>query len=237
MRRMHANASLPRSGSELLQALLGQHPEVFASATSPLLDYVYGAQSNATDPATLAQPRESAHGAFTGFARAGCIGYYEAQTECPVVVDKSRGWLEYAELLWRMFPAAKIISMIRPTEQILESMDRAYLRNLGHPETRNIPRSRSERFEYWLRLDCLPLGLALSRLRARRELGPDPRIRYLQYEDLVKNPVDVMRQVFAHLELPAIEVNHQNVIKSAAEHDAVFGIYGRHHVRQTVCKE
>lgn len=59
----------------------------------------------------------------------------------------------------------------------------------------------------------------------------------MQYEDLVKNPVDVMRQVFAHLELPAIEVNHQNVIKSAAEHDAVFGIYGRHHVRQTVCKE
>ncbi|NHW78511.1 sulfotransferase, partial [Escherichia coli] len=43
------NSSMPRSGSELLQGLLSQHPDICAGTTSPLLEYVYGAYKNFKD--------------------------------------------------------------------------------------------------------------------------------------------------------------------------------------------
>ena len=38
--------------------------------------------------------------AFIAFMREGARGYCEAITDKPVVVDKSRGWLQHAEMLW-----------------------------------------------------------------------------------------------------------------------------------------
>ena len=76
MKRFHVNSSLPRSGSELLQCLLMQNPEIYASVTSPLLEYWYGAYGNYDIAEVKSQPKELMKNAFTNFCRSGTFGYY-----------------------------------------------------------------------------------------------------------------------------------------------------------------
>lgn len=233
---LHANSSLPRSGSELMQALLAQHPQVYASATSPLLDYWFGAQANTQLAEVKSQDPTMMQEAFLRFCRAGAHGYYSAITERPVVIDKSRGWMQYAELLYDAFPQARIVSMVRKAVDIVDSLERVYRAHPGHPETRDLPLTAEQRAIYWMQSGTAPLGLALDRLQDRQNRGFDPRIAYVQYDDLVAAPVDIMRQVFAHLGLEPIDVNPLEVRKAAPEDCRYYGIFGNHDVRPTVSK-
>lgn len=230
---IHANASLPRAGSELLQALLAQHPDVYASATSPLLEYIYAAQGNTAMAEVKSQNQHTMREAFAGFCREGTRGYYEAITDKPTVIDKSRGWLEYAELLWAAYPDARIVCMVRDPEAIIESLERIYQANVGHPETRGLPPTPAARRSAWLAPESKPLGLALRRLHLRQQ-RPDSRIRYINYDIMCEQPVAVMRRVFEHLQLPVFDIDPGNVIKAAYEDDSYFGIFGNHTVHPTV---
>lgn len=234
MRDLHVNSSLPRSGSELLQCLLGQHPQVYASATSPLLEYWYGALSNYDLAEVKSQPAELMRNAFTGFCRAGAHGYYESITERPVCVDKSRGWLEYAEILWEAFPSAKIICMTRKVDDILASLNRIYLANPGHPDTRSLPRNESDRFDAWMKSGSMPLGLALDRLKMRQSKGDDDRVRYVRYGDLVSSPIEVMRNIFDFYGVDKFDVDPNNVEKNVVEDDRYYGVFGSHAVAKVV---
>ncbi|MCC6681634.1 MAG: sulfotransferase [Phycisphaeraceae bacterium] len=236
MQYFHVNASLPRSGSELMQALLSQHPEVYASATSPLLEYWYGAYGNYNLAERKSQNEQTMRRAFLGFCNEGTKGYYEALTSRPVIVDKSRGWLEYAELLWEVYPDARIVCMTRKVADIVASLERIYRANPGHPETRHLPKTAEQRAQYWTTSGNLPLGLALDRLRDRQARGPDARIRYVDYDHLVDEPVKVMRSVFEHLQIDPLDIDPMNVRKSVPEDDTHYGIFGRHQLRQEVVR-
>lgn len=233
--RLAVNSSLPRSGSELLQALLAQHPEIYASATSPLLEYWYGAWKNYDLPERKSQDPDGMLNAMRGFCRQGAVGYYGALTDKPVVVDKSRGWLQYAELLWSVFPDARLISMVREPLEIVASLERIYQNNPGHPETMGLPRTAEERTRYWLTPGNVPLGLALQRLK-ERQAKPDARVVFIPYEALCEFPVEVMREVFNHLQVDPFDVDPNNVVKAVAEDHSHYGIFGHHAIRPRVEK-
>ncbi len=234
MQHLHANSSLPRSGSELLQALLGQHPDVYASATSPVLEYWYGAMGNFTLAEVQSQQPDAMRTAFAKFCARGAEGYYSALTDKPTVVDKSRGWLEHAEALWRAFPDAKIVCMTRDPEQIVASLERIYQENLMHPEVRHLPPTAGARRAHWLHPESKPLGLALRRIEARQQRGADSRIAYVSYDALVDAPVATMAQIFAYLGLEPFNIDPNNVQKSAAEDDSWYGIFGDHKLHPRV---
>ena len=219
-----------------MQCLLSQHPEIYGSSTSPLLEYWYGAYTNYTLPEVRSQPADLMQNAFTGLCREGAKGYYSALTDRPVVVDKCRGWLECAEMLWAAFPEAKIVTMVRNINAILESLDKVYKKYPGHPDARHLPKNREQRFQFWAKSGSLPLGAALDRLKLRQEKGPDPRIMYVKYGDLTNHPVEVMRSVFTHLGVDPIDVDPNNITKLAIEDDMPFGIFGDHKVKSKIVK-
>lgn len=227
---LHANSSLPRSGSELLQALLAQHPDVYASATSPLLEYWYGAYGNYNLAERRSQEENGMQAAFRGFCKKGTEGYYRELTDRPVIIDKSRGWLEYAELLWKVFPDARIVCMVRDIGKIVDSLEKIYRANTAHPEVRHLPKTPEQRGEYWTTSGTMPLGLALDRIKGRQALGLDERIAYVNYDDLVASTVEVMEQVFIHYKLQPIKVDINNIKKSVKEDDSHYGIFGKHNV-------
>ena len=217
-----------------MQSLLSQSHQVYASATSPLLEYWYGSYGNFTLPEVKSQDADLMKKAFVAFCREGAKGYYETLTNRPVVVDKSRGHLEYSELLWEIYPQAKIICMVRDVEDIVASLERIYRVNPGHPETRDLPKRPDQRAQHWVSSGSFPLGLALDRIRNRQAKGADDRILYVNYDNLVDEPVDVMKQVFEYMELDPIEVDPMNVRKSVKEDDSHYGIFGSHELRARV---
>ena len=232
--QLHVNSSLPRAGSELLQVLLSQHPDVYTSATSPLLEYWYGAYSNFGLAEVKSQEPHKMKQAFMNFCRKGTEGYYEALTDKPVIVDKSRGWLEYADWLWDVFPDTRIVCMTRKVDDIIASLERIYQQNPGHPETRELPKTARERAQFWKQPGSKPLGLAMQRLSDRQSRGRDDRILYLSYDNLVDNPIQAMKRVFVHLNLNPIEVDPNNVVKAVPEDDSHYGIFGKHEVHPKV---
>jgi len=238
--KLHCNSSLPRSGSELMQALLAQHPEVYASATSPLLEYWFGAQGNFALAEVKSQSPLIMREAFLRFCREGAKGYYSALTSAlptePVIVDKSRGWLEYADLLWEVFPESRIVCMVRPIPDIVASLERIYRANPGHPETRELPKTADERARWWTTPGRPPLGLAISRLTDRLSRGHDDRIKQVNYDTLVADPIQTMREVFAFLRLDPIDIDPDNVQKPVPEDDSHYGIFGQHQLRPKVSR-
>ena len=59
MEKLFFQSSLPRSGSTLLQNLLAQNPDIYATPTSGVLELIFGARANyTTSPEFIAQDAE-----------------------------------------------------------------------------------------------------------------------------------------------------------------------------------
>ena len=87
------NSSLPRSGSTLLQNILAQNDDFYVTPTSGVLELVFGARANYTSsPEFKAQNDDDMKIAFKAFCRDGVFGFFNALTDKPYVMDKSRGW-------------------------------------------------------------------------------------------------------------------------------------------------
>ena len=84
-------SSMPRSGSTLLQNILGQNPDFYVTPTSGVLELVYGARANYTSsPEFKAQDGELMKKGFMGFCKNGMEGFYEGITELKSTNVKER---------------------------------------------------------------------------------------------------------------------------------------------------
>jgi sulfotransferase len=124
-------SSMPRAGSTLLQNILAQNPQFYVTPTSGLLELVFGARLNYTNnPEFKAQDGAQMKKAFLAFNRAGMEAYFQALTDKPYVLDKSRGWGVHFDLLSLIFDEEpKIICMVRDLRQILASMEKKFREN------------------------------------------------------------------------------------------------------------
>ena len=93
MDKIFYQSSLPRAGSTLLQNILAQNPDIYATPTSGVLELVFAARANYTEsPEFKAQDPEAMKAGFQAFCKHGMDAYYNAITNKKYVVDKSRGW-------------------------------------------------------------------------------------------------------------------------------------------------
>ena len=81
-----------KAGSELLQALFHQHPDIYASATSLIPDYWRAAHRAPASQSSMAMPIGKRRRAFAAGFRGFIDGFYGALTNRPVVMDKNREW-------------------------------------------------------------------------------------------------------------------------------------------------
>ena len=124
---------MPRSGSELLQVILHQNPQIYASPTSPLLEYQFAARANYDLPEVKAQASELMQTAFLRMCKGMADSYYSAITDRPIVIDKNRGWAHYYEWVEQWNPDPKIICMVRDIRSIISSMEKVYRKNRHRP--------------------------------------------------------------------------------------------------------
>ncbi len=232
-------SSMPRSGSTLLQNILAQNPDFYVTPTSGLLELVFGARLNYTNALEFeAQDAEQMKKAFLAFSRAGMEAYFQALTDKPYVVDKSRGWNVHFDLLTMIFDEEpKIICMVRDLRQILASMEKRFRL---HPdrhraiENHNDLRGTTTFKRAVQHLQSVPVGLALDRLQEIEQRGWSNKILFLRYEDLTTQPREAMRFVYAYLDLPEFEHDFQNVSQTTDEDDTVYGMPGLHEIRPVV---
>tara|TARA_Y100001963_G_scaffold139703_1_gene205826 strand:- start:2288 stop:3109 length:822 start_codon:yes stop_codon:yes gene_type:complete len=229
------NSSMPRSGSELIQVILSQNPRIYASATSPLLEYQFAAKSQCELAEVKAQDSSVMERAFISMCQGMTEGYYSAITDRPIIIDKNRGWSHYFEWVNRWNPNPKMICMVRDLRGIISSMEKVYRRNRHRANGPDNPHKMQnmtveERVVYWL--NSQPVGLALKRTLDLLQRGVAKNIHFIRYEDLCNAPHAVMEGLYNYMGETYFQHMFDNLKKTVYEDDSHFGPYGSHNIRE-----
>tara|TARA_R110000824_G_scaffold353996_1_gene541075 strand:+ start:660 stop:1478 length:819 start_codon:yes stop_codon:yes gene_type:complete len=234
------NSSMPRSGSTLLQNILGQNPDTHVTPTDGGLELLYGARVNYTNNAEFnAQDPEQMQAAWRGFCKGGLEGYAAGLSNKPNTCIKSRGIGEQFDWFSNfMGEDPKVIVMVRNVKSILASHEKMFRTN---PEKAQQVHNPSEmrglttesRVQQWIQGP--PVGLALQRLQQMKLQEIDKKCLYIRFEDLTKYPETEISRVYDYLGLPTFKHDFNNVEQLTQEDDALYGMGpGLHVIRPKV---
>ena len=236
MKKLFFQSSLPRAGSTLLQNIMGQNPDFYVTPTSGVLELVYAARNNySNSPEFKAQDASLMKNGFTRFCHDGVHGFFNAVTDKPYVMDKSRGWGIHYGFLNSFYPEPKVVCMVRDLRGIFASMEKNFRKNQhldsGIVNHANMTGTTTEkRIDVWAQGQ--PVGLAIERLHQIFNEGIDKKMLFVKYEDLAKIPEIEMKRIYDYLEVPYYAHDFDNIQQITAEDDSVYGIYGDHTIRQ-----
>lgn len=231
--------SLPRSGSTLLQNLIGQNPDFFVTPTSGLLELIHGTRNSysSANEFKAEVDKESAKKAFLEFCNAGMHGYAKTKTSKKYFLDKGRGWAYYLNFIELVMPyQPKIICMVRDLRDIFSSMEKLFRRNpekeigfVNWQDLRNVTLSK--------RIDSystgIPIGIALERLQHVFEIGNAHKILFVKYEDFCLRPNVEMARIYNYLEIPHFEHNFDSIAQITKEDDGIY-IMTDHTIRNSL---
>jgi sulfotransferase len=237
-KKLFFQSSLPRSGSTLLQNVMGQNPDFYVTPTSGVLELVYAARANyTTSPEFKAQDGELMMHGFRNFCHEGVMGFFDAITEKPYVMDKSRGWGVHYQFLNFFYPDPKIICMVRDPRSIFASMEKNFRKNqhldsgmVDHSEMKGT--TTEKRIDSWVQSP--PVGLAFERLYQILKEGTDQKILFVKFEDFTKNPNKEMERIYSYLGVPYFQHDFESVEQITQEDDSVYGIYGDHKIKSKI---
>jgi len=231
-------SSLPRSGSTLLQNILAQNPDFYATPTSGVLELLYAARANySASPEFKAQDPDLMKKGWLNFCRSGMEGFYAGVTDKRYVIDKSRGWGVHYGFLNAFYPEPKIVCMIRDLRSVFSSMEKNFRK---HPEMDSglvnhaemIGTTTEKRIDLWAAGQ--PVGMAIERLRQMFTDGTNKKIHFVRFEDLTRDPQLEMNRIYDFFEIERYEHDFNHVEQATREDDAVYGIYGDHQIRERV---
>lgn len=227
LKKVFFNASLPRSGSTLLQNILAQNATIYATPTSGLYELIEISREAFTRrPEFAAQDAGLMNKAFTGYCRGAISGFCNEQTDRDYLIDKSFNWASSYGLLELIYgEKPKIIIAVRDLREVFASMEQG-IRNTplkAHPSIK------------WDTLECTtlkkrmqdwsvtsPLGSSLDRLKELINRKNDKDVFFLKYEDLTAFPDPVIRSLYVYLDIPFYQHDFNNVEQITDQNDSYY---------------
>lgn len=236
MKKIHYTSGLPRACSTLLQNLLAQNPLIHATATSGVHEIMYISKSffKTEEFRALPDPKIGEQ-LFCDFMRAGITSAFDGVTDRPVVVDKSRSWIGSANLLFKLFPDAKLLIPVRDIRGVLSSMEKKFQQHpefqleMNQQDTAAI-QTVEGRVNFWLQHP--PVGIAIQRIHEIARLHKE-KVHFVHAEDLTRDPQGTMNKVWQYLDIKPITHDITNVEQYTEEHELGWP-YGDHHIRSEV---
>lgn len=236
MKEIFYQASLPRAGSTLLQNILGQNPDFYVTPTSGVLELVFGARGNfQSSPEFKAQDSVEMQKGFRAFCSEGVKGFFNAITDKPYIMDKSRGWGAYYDFLSFYQKDPKVICMVRDLRDVFSSMEKNHRKGaqleggvINDSEMKGT--TTAKRVEMWS--TSQPVGLATDRLQQLMLEGKP--VLFVRYEDLTSNPTQSLKRIYKYLGIPEYDHNFEKVDQVTQEDDSVYGSFGDHVIREKV---
>jgi sulfotransferase len=238
VQRIHFVAGLPRSGSTLIQNILGQNPAHFVTPTSGVVDLIAGLRDAWPKNISMQgqgiekmKPRveQGIRGLMEGF-------YARELAEGRIVFDKSRGWPAYVELLDAVFgEPQRVILAMRDVRAVLASFEKLHRKN---PTARHgiggEAFAQAQTTEGRARLLLAPggvVGIAINRVRDLMQRGLGERAIVVPYAHLASNPQEILGALHATLGLPAFTYDPKNVEQLTHEDDDLHGWGDLHTIR------
>lgn len=227
MEKIFYNATLPRSGSTLLQNLLAQNPDIYASPTSGLIELINAAKVPYTErPEFAALDSQLVKKGFLNFCKGGIEGYCSAVSDKKYVVDKSFYWSREFNLLTMMNnQRPKMIIMVRDLREVFASMEEGY-RNSPDKFNPNVNWSTLDNTTLEKRMNSWatssPLGSSIDAIMEIIVQKVDKDVFFLRYEHLCTSPKEVMSSLYYYLEMPYFEHNFSDIKQLTDQNDNMY---------------
>lgn len=224
-------SGIPRSGSSVLCSLLNQHPRIYASTTSPLIEFI-----NDITPmwdmisARMYKPHPDQ---YVNMVNGLIYGTYNHVSK-DIIVDKNRLWPRHAPLIKKALGHnLKIICTVRPIPEIIASYVTLINKNKGITFIDsdlielNLPINTKNRcriiWEKYIHTPYTSLRKAYN--------SKDIDICTVSYDDIVNNSQQVMDTICEFIGVESIAVNLDS-LQPMKENDKFHGgIEGLHDVR------
>jgi len=233
-RQFHFISGLPRSGSTLLSAILGQNPRFHAGMSGPVggaFNTLLGELSGRNEYSVFIsdeQRKRMLKGLFDN--------YYGSEFEAPVIFDTNRIWCSKMRHLRPLYPQGKVIACVRNMSWIIDSIEQLIRRNAFQP---------SSIFNYqpggtvYTRAEGLAngegmVGASYNALKEAFYGDETANLMLLQYETLVSNPASAIAAVYDFIGEPAYAHDFDNISYQADEFDLRAGTPGLHAVRSKI---
>lgn len=235
IKKIFYNSSLPRAGSTLIQNILAQNPLIHSTPTSGIFEMYMQARSYFSNGLEFrAQDQEIMEAGFKGMLRDGLYGFYNAITDRPYVMEKSRGWGMERDFIHAFDPNPKIICMVRDIRAIYASMEKKYRNNplvdAGVVNWGNLTGTTTDkRITVWS--NNPPIGPSMDRLYQTLLAGTHKHILFIKFEELCLDPDTQLKRVYEYLELPYFQHDFNNISQYSHEDDKWYGIFGDHIIR------
>jgi sulfotransferase len=233
------NSSMPRSGSTLLQNILGNNPDIYATPTSGLLEMLNASKRIYTSSNNFkAQDELEMKKGFLMYSHYAIHGYFNGITDRPYAIDKSRGWAVSIPYLESFYEKPKVICMVRDLRDIVASMEKNFRKFPYKWDTSDDYEAQGvsvgQRVNKWMNPEERPVGHTLNNLKEVFHRGNDKKMLFVKFEDLTNNPEKEMRRVYEYLELPYYHIDYQNVTQVTKEDDKFHGRYGQHKIQTQI---
>jgi hypothetical protein len=248
MKMKHINflGGLPRSGSTLLATLLNQHPQIYASPHSVLLDGLtvlretfinsepvsYGLQIGACQKTLWTLPQ---------------LFYQDIEKD--IIVDKQFAWSTKGnyELATKISTYPRFILTYRPVLEVLASF---VAKSVDNPKFYLNKELESKNFhlkDYLSKNDVLAEYLmtgheaiqkSILALAYAKQNEKQGNFKFVAYDDLVNNPQEVMNGIFEFMTVEPIEIKTKSIENFFSYRDSTaLGVDNFHWVRPEIKKE
>jgi len=230
------NSSMPRSGSTLLQNILGNNPDIYSTPTSGLIDLIKAAQqSYSTSPNIKAQDELQMKKAFLTFCQYGLHGFFKGLTDRKYIMEKSRGWMLNYPFLECFYPSPKIVCMVRDLREVIGSMENNFQKN-RHKFDIAFDKmgiysidGRADRY-----LKSKPVGMMLNNIKMAFQKKYASKILFVKFEALCESPDETMAEIYQFLGIPYFHHDFSNIKQVTFEDDKWHGIYGDHKIKSKI---
>ncbi len=227
---------MPRAGSTLLQNVMAQNPDIYATPTSGICDILLnlkGHFNNATE--FKAQDLDLMDAGKNGFYRSGMFGFYNNITDRKYVIDKCRGWSVTYDFVNHFYPNPKIIIMVRDLRAIVSSLEKKFREN-QHLENgiQNWNEMKGttvdKRVDLYLN-EAPPLNAPIDVIYDVILRKIAQKCLFIKFEDFTLNPEIQMKRIYDYIEIPYYKHDFNNVQQFTYENDVFYRPFGEHLVR------
>lgn len=230
-------SGLPRSGSTVLTSLLNQHPEMYATTTSPVMGMITNFGVN-WEGQVIHQIEDKNDQQKKDMQRS-MLSSAHSHFDKPIIIDKNRGWPLKIKLLEELLgKKPKIICTVRDIPSILSSFITLVNKNPNDNFVDNQLKQNGFAINNVNRCRVLwragTVGESWQCLKSGYQFDKSC-LHIISYDNIIGNPIEVMKGIEDFLEIDHFEYDINN-LKTMEEKDEFHGLKGLHDIRPSLKK-
>jgi sulfotransferase len=232
-------SSMPRAGSTLLQNVMAQNPDIYATPTSGLCDVLLNLKSLFNNAIEFkAQDQKLMEAGCKGFYKDGLFGFFNNVTDRKYVIDKCRGWSVTYDFVNHFYPNPKVIIMIRDLRAIVASLEKKFREN-QHLENgiQNWNEMKGttvdKRIDMFLNVApplCAPIDVIYDVIMRRIA----QKCLFIKFEEFTVNPEKEIKKIYNYLEIPYYQHDFNNITQFTFENDVFYRPFGDHSIKSKI---